>query len=80
MAALTCSQTERQGDVGFAGAAVAEQQDVFLAVEILASRQFQDQGLVERGDGEEVEAVQALHHREPGLADAALGRAAVAVE
>ena len=31
MAALTSCQTERQGDVGLAGAAVAEQQDVFLA-------------------------------------------------
>ena len=45
-----------------------------------ASRQFEDQGLVQRGDGEEVEAVEALHHRELRLTDAALGGAAVAIE
>ena len=44
------------------------------------ARQLQHQRLVQRGDGEEVEAVQALDYREPGLPDAPLGGAAVAVE
>ena len=49
IAALTCGQAGRQGDVRLAGAAVAEQQDVLPASHVLASCQFEDQRLVERG-------------------------------
>ena len=80
MTALTSCQTERQCDVCFAGAAVAEQQDVFLAVEILRARQFENQRLVQRRDGEEVEAFEALYDWELRLPDTALRSAAVAIQ
>ena len=51
-----------------------------LRVQILASGQFENQRLVQRRDGEEVEAVEALDDRELRLPDAALGGAAVAIE
>ena len=42
--------------------------------------QFEDQRLVQRGDGEEVEAVEALYDWELRLTDTALRSAAVAIE
>jgi hypothetical protein len=57
MPALAGRQAERQRDVRLAGAAVAQQQDVFLARQELAACQFEDQRFVQRGDDEEVEAV-----------------------
>jgi hypothetical protein len=62
MAALAGGQAEGQRDVGLAGAAVAQQQHVLAAQQELRARQFQHHGLVQRGDGQEVEAVQALDH------------------
>ncbi len=41
-------------------AAVAERDDVLTTVDVFASRQSQDQHLVERWDGLEVEAVEAI--------------------
>ena len=46
----------------------------------LASGQLQDQGLVQRGNRQELETVQALDHRELRLADAAFDGAAIAVQ
>ena len=40
--------------------------------DVLRAGQLQHQGLVERGDGGELEAVEALDRREPGLLDPAL--------
>src|SRR5208282_2620510 len=80
MTALTSGQTQRQGDVRLTCAAVAEQQDVLLACQVLRARQFEDQGLVECGDGEEVETVEALYDGELRLSDAALGGAAITIE
>ncbi len=77
---LAASQAKSQGDVRFAGAAVAQQQDVLATDEELASRQFQYQGLVQRRDGEEVEAVHGLDDRELRLPDAPFGGAALAVQ
>ena len=51
-----------------------------LRFRYFASCQFEDQRLVQHGDGEEVEAVEALHHRELRLTDTALRSAAVAIE
>ena len=51
-----------------------------MALDIFAPRQFQDQHLVERRDGLEVEAVEALDGGEPGLADPPLDHAAFAVD
>ena len=69
---LAGGQPEPQRDVGLAGAAVAERDDVLAAGYILRAGQFQHQGLVERWDGGEVEAVETLHCWEPGLLDPAL--------
>ena len=51
-----------------------------LRREELAAGQFENQCLVQRRDGEEVEAVEALYNRELRLPDAALSGAAVAVQ
>ena len=44
--------------MGFAGAGVAHEQDVFLDIEIVAACQFEDQGLVDAGLGRKVEGIQ----------------------
>ena len=43
---LTGRQSQRQGDVGLARAAVAERNDVLASGDVLAARQLQDQGFV----------------------------------
>jgi len=57
-----------------------KKQKIFFARQELASCQFQDQRLVERGDGQELEAVQTLDDRELRLPDAALDGATIAVQ
>ncbi len=44
---LTRSQTETEGDMGLAGATVAESDDVVGALDVLASCQLQNQSLVQ---------------------------------
>jgi hypothetical protein len=78
--ALAGSQSQSQADVRLACATVAQQQYVLAASKELASRQLQDQGLVQRRDGQEVEAVHGLDDREPGLPDAAFGGSALAIQ
>ena len=80
MAVLASCQAEGQRDMGLAGSGVAQQQHVLAAQQELRACQFQHHGLVQRRDGEEVEAVEALDHWELRLPDAALGGAAVAVQ
>ena len=77
---LTRSQAETEGDVGLAGAAVANSDDVILAVDVFAPGQLQHQGFVERGDSQEVEGVQALYGGETGLLDPALHHAVITVD
>ena len=60
---------QSQGDVGLAGAAVADGDDVLTAFDVFAPRQLNHQGLVHRGDVWEVGGVQALdcgESRRPG--------------
>ena len=57
-----------------------QQQHVLAAGEELASGQFQHQGLVQRGDGQEVEGVHSLDDRELRLADAAFRCSALAIQ
>ena len=52
-----------------AGAAVADGDDVLAAGDVFRAGKFQHQGLVERRQGQEVEAVEAFDRREPGLLD-----------
>jgi len=58
--------------VSLAGAAVADRYDVLPAREILRVGQFQHEGLVERWNGGNVEAVETLYCRELFLVDPAL--------
>ena len=66
--------------MGLARATVAQNNDVLAAQDILAAGEFEDEHLVERGDGGEVERVEALHRREPRRTDAPFDRAALAVD
>ena len=66
--------------MGLAGAAVADGDDVLAALDVFAAGQFHHQGLVHRGDGREVEGVQALDLLEAGGADPSLHHALVAVD
>ena len=59
---LTSRQTEAEGDMGFAGAAIAKCDDVFTTLDVFTTRQFQNQ----RWHGFEVEAVQAFDGEELG--------------
>ena len=79
-APLAGSQTQSQGDVGLAGAAVADGDDVFTTLYVFAPGQLHYQWLVHRGDSQEVEGVEALRGRGAGGADAALDHALVAVD
>src|ERR1700740_3327474 len=69
---LASSQPQSESNVSLAGAAVADRDHVLSASNVLAASELQDQCLVERRDRREVEAVEALHRREPRLLDAAL--------
>lgn len=63
-----------------AGSAVSDRDDVVARGDVLAAGEFQRQRLVERGDGGEVEGVEALHRGKARGANAALDRAAFAVD
>ena len=76
---LAGRQTETEGDMGLASSAVAERDDILTTLDVFASRQLQNQHLVERGDGLEVEAVEAFDGGEPGLSDPPLDHAALTV-
>ena len=71
---------QSQGDVGLAYAAVANGDDVLSVLYVFAPGQLHDQGLVHRGDGQEVEGVEALRGGEARRPDPALDHALVAVD
>jgi hypothetical protein len=64
---LAGRETEPETDGRLAGAAVADRDDVLPAGHILRAGELQHEGLVERRNGGEVEAVQVLHGRESCL-------------
>ena len=66
--------------MGLAGAAVADGDDILPSLYELAPGRFHDQRLVHRGDGQEVEGVQALDRGEARGPDPALYHALVAVD
>ena len=57
---LTGGQAQTQGDVGLAGAAVADGDDVLAPFDVFAPGQLHDQRPVHRSSGREVEGVQGL--------------------
>src|ERR1017187_5859182 len=63
-----------------ARAAVADRDDVLPAGHILRAGELQNEGLIERRNGGEVEAVQALYGWEPRLLDPTLHHASFAVD
>ena len=66
--------------MGLAGAAVADGDDVLSAFDVLTPGQLHDQWFVHRGDGEEVEGVQAFYSGEACRTDPTLHHALVAVD
>ena len=66
--------------MGLAGAARAQGDDVLAPLDPLAARQLQHLRLVQRGDGLEVEAVEALGDRELRRLDAPLDHAPFAID
>ena len=77
--ALASGQTQAQGNVGLAGAAVADGDDILPPFDVFTAGQFQDQDFVHRGDGQEVEGIQAFDRGEAGGPDPALYHALVSV-
>ena len=73
---LAGRQTETEGDMGLAGAAIAKCDDVFTTLDVFTTRQFQNHHLVERWHGFEVEAVQAFDGGELGHPDPPLDHSA----
>src|SRR5262249_8173826 len=73
-------ETEPESDVRLAGAAIADRDHVLPAGHILRAGELQNEGLVERRNGSEVEAVQALHGPKPRLLDPTLHPAPFAVD
>ncbi len=57
-----------------------ERDHVLPPLDVLAAGELQHQHLVQRRDRGEVEAVQALHRREAGLADAPLDHPPLAIQ
>ena len=78
-ALLAGRQPEAQCYVGLAGTARPERDDVLAPIDELTAGEFHDKGLVERRDGLEVEAVQALGGRELRGLDAPLDHPALAL-
>ena len=66
--------------MGLAGAAVADGDDILPVLDVFTPGQFHDQLFVHRGDGQEVEGIQALDRGEACRADPALYHALVAVD
>jgi hypothetical protein len=80
VSALAGSEAERQGGVRLAGTAWPKSDDVAAFVDPLTAGQLENQRLVQRRLGGEVERVEALGLREPGLADTPLDAAPLAVD
>jgi hypothetical protein len=72
VALLASRETQSQGDVGLAGAGGTQRDAVLPLLDPFAARQFENQWLVDRGLGGEVERVEAFDLCEAGLTNAAL--------
>src|SRR2546422_683534 len=63
-----------------AGAAVAESNNIVVGDDIFTTGRFENERLVERRNGSEVERVEILHRGKAGGADAALDHAPFAID
>src|SRR5665213_1237145 len=68
--AMTGGQSEAQTDVRLARARVSKRDDVVAAQDVFAAGEFENQHLVEAGNGREVERVETFHRGEARLTDA----------
>ena len=66
--------------MAFAGAGVAERDDVLAAQNLFAARQFQNQHLVERGDRRRVEAIERLNRWKARGADLPFDHTSFAID
>ena len=77
---LAGGQSQAQGDVGLAGAAVADGDDVFMMLDVLAPGQLRDQWpWFTEGMAREVKGVQSLGGGKSCGADPALDHTLVAI-
>ena len=76
---LAGGQAQTESDMGLAGAAVTDGNDILAARDVFTAGQLHYQGLVHRGDGREVEGVQALHGGKACRPDPTLHHELVAV-
>ena len=76
---LAGGQVQTESDMGLAGAAVTDGNDILAARDVFTAGQLHYQGLVHRGDGREVEGVQALHGGKACRPDPTLHHELVAV-
>src|SRR3954451_8129817 len=79
-APLTRRQAKRQSNVALARARIAKRDHILPGQDVLASGEVQNKHLVQARDGRKIEAVQALHGREPRLADPPLGHPPLALQ
>src|SRR5580704_10313500 len=63
-----------------AGASVAESNNIVVGDDIFTTGQFENERLVERWNGSEVERVETLHRGKAGGVDAALDHAPFAID
>ncbi len=80
IALLASGKPQGQGDVGLAGSGRPQRDAVLSLLDPFAPRQLQNQRLVERGLGGEVEGVEALDLRKARQANAALDVAPLAID
>jgi len=72
--------SQRGGNMGFSGAGVSHEQDVFAFIEVLAAHELGDEGAVDGGLGGEIKSVEGLDDGESGGTDAAFGGSLFAFE
>ena len=77
---LAGCKTQSQSNVGFAGARIADRDNVLASLDIFRARQLHHESFIQGRKGCEVEAVEALHGRELGRLDTALDHAALAID
>jgi hypothetical protein len=80
ISALAGRETDAGGDMGLAGSAGAEGDDVLAVGDELSAGEFEHERLVQGREGVEVEAFEALHGRELRSLDAAVDHPRLTVE
>ena len=77
---LASRETKAQSDVGFAGSRWSQGNDILAAIGVFATGKLHGQDLVERGDGLEVETVEAFRGRKLRRLDPPFDHPALALD